>query len=264
MPIETVDLRPVSEAEFHKMDYFVMKQVFEAHSGLGRFYDEQIYRNELARLCRVAGFEFVETEVPIHVTHKDFCKTYFMDLLINRSVVYELKTVRAFDGSHRRQLLNYLLLCVLQHGKLLNFRTPRVTHEFVSTKLDVGRRYTYQIETDGWRPIDTESQHLKLIVEDLVNDWGMFLESSLYLDAIVHFFGGADHVEKLVDVRRGGVMIGRQKFRMLNDQTALFITAVQHRTDYRRHLITLLENTGVECAQWVNFDKHNIEFVTVV
>ena len=57
--------------------------------------------------------------------------------------------------------------------------------------------------------------------------------------------------------------VGRQKFRMLNDSTALFVTAVQHRTDYHRHLRTLLENTEVECAQWVNFDKHNIEFVTV-
>ncbi len=264
MPVKTVDLKPVSEAAFHEIDYLVMKQVFEAHKGLGRYYDEDIYRNELARLCQVADLESVEMEVPIHVTHKDFCKTYYMDLLINRAVVYELKTVRTFDGSHRRQLLTYLLLCALNHGKLLNFRTPRVSYEFVSTKLDVERRHAYKIETNGWEAIDAESMRLKLIVEGLLDDWGVFLESSLYSDAIVHFFGGVDHVEKLVEVRRGGVMIGRQKFRMLNDKTALFVTAVQHRPDYHRHLKTLLKNTGIQCAQWINFDKHNVEFMTVV
>jgi GxxExxY protein len=264
MPVKTVNLRPVSEEVFHKVDCLVMKQVFEAHNSLGRFYDEDIYQHELARLCQAAGLESVETEVPIHVTHKDFCKTYFMDLLINRSVVYELKTVRALDGSHRRQLLTYLLLCALNHGKLLNFRTPRVTHEFVSTRLDTGRRHIYQMEMSGWKAIDTESIRLKSVVEELLNDWGLFLEASLYSEAITHFFGGVDHVEKLVDVRRGGVMIGRQKFRMLNDKTALFVTAVQHRADYHRHLKTLLENTGIEYVQWINFDKHNVEFVTIL
>jgi len=264
MPIKPLDFKPVSETEFYEIDYLVMKQAFEAHSAFGRFYDEDIYRNELARLCRVNGFESVETEVPIHVSHKDFCKTYYMDLLIDRSVVYELKTVQAFNGMHRRQLLNYLFLCGLRHGKLLNFRTPRMTHEFVSTSLDKSERFRYQFNLDCWRECNEESIRLKTIIEGLLEDWGAFLEASLYADALVHFLGGEGVVEKPIDICVRGEVIGHQKVRMLNDSSAFFVTAVQHKTDYRKHLENVLSKTFLKNILWINFDKHDVELVTVL
>ncbi len=100
MPVETVDMVPVQEKVFNEIDYSVMKQAFDAHNGLGRFYNEDIYRDELARLCRTAGFD-VETEVPVKVIHKGFSKVYLLDILVNRSVIYELKAVRGLDGAHR-------------------------------------------------------------------------------------------------------------------------------------------------------------------
>ncbi len=263
MPVKTVDLEPVSETQFHEIDYKVMKQAFAAHTSLGRFYDEDIYRNELARLCRIAGFESVETEVPIHVSHKDFCKTYYMDLLVNRSVVYELKTVQAFNGSHRLQLLNYLFLCCLQHGKLLNFRTPRVTHEFVSTSLNKNERFRYRLDFDHWQERNDESIRLKAIFEDLLEDWGAFLEASLYADALVHFLGGERIVEKPIDICVRGEVIGHQKFRMLNDTSAFFVTAVRHKADYQKHLANLLGKSCLKSIHWINFDKYDVEFVTV-
>ncbi len=264
MPIKTVDLKPISEAEFHKIDYQVMKQAFETHNTLGRFYDEDIYKNELARLCCEAGFSSVETEVPVDVCHKDFCKTYYMDMLINRSIVYELKTVRGFNGLHRRQLLNYLFLCCLQHGKLLNFRTPRMTHEFVSTSLDKNERFRCRLNVDRWKECCEESIQVKMIIEDLLEDWGAFLEAPLYADALVHFLGGESVVEKPIDICVRGNVIGRQKIKMMNDSSAFFVTAVQHKADYRKHLGNLLNKTCLQTIQWINFDKHEVEFVTVM
>jgi GxxExxY protein len=263
MPIETVKMSPVSEEQFHRIDFSVMKHAFNVHNCLGRFYDEDIYRDDLARLCRAVGLH-AETEVPIRVVDKDFCKTYFMDLLIDRSVIYELKTVKGFDGSHRRQLLNYLFLCRLFHGKLANFRSSRVGSEFVSTTLDDEQRHIYELKLEHWRELDDESSRLKGVVGELLEDWGVFLEASLYSEAIVHFFGGIEHVEAFVDVHRDGEVIGRQKFRMLNEKTACFTTSLKHRLDYKKHLKSLIQNTAVQCIQWINFDKHNVEFVTVV
>ena len=263
MPIRTVELQQVSQERFHEIDYLVMKHAFESHNHLGRHYDEVIYTNDLARRCREAGIGLIETEVPISVVHKDFSKTYFMDLLVNRSVVYELKTAKAFDGNHRRQLLNYLFLCLLQHGKLLNFRTPKVTHEFVSTTLDRQQRHAYTFNLDEWRAIDAESCQLRAIMVDLLEDWGAFLESSLYMDAIIHFLGGGDRMDIPVEVRQGGAVIGRQTFKMLNEDTAFFVTAIKHKIDYRKHLKCLLENTCINSVQWINLDKHNIGMVTV-
>jgi len=263
MPIKTIKMKPVSEEQFHEIDYLVMKQAFEVHNCLGRFYDEDIYRDELARLCRAAGFD-VETEVPVKVIHQDFSKTYFLDFLVNRSVIYELKVVRGLDGAHRRQLLNYLFLCKLFYGKLINFRSGRVESEFVSTSLDEQQRHAFSLKLDDWREVNRDSSRLKSVVEDLMNDWGAFLEARLYSEAIVHFFGGADVVERPVEICRNGEMIGQQKFKMLNEKTAFFFTAVKHRLDYRKYLKTLIQNSGIECVPWINLDKHHIEFVTVV
>ncbi len=43
MPIECgIALRPISEDDFHAIDYRIMGLVFSIHKELGRFYDEKI------------------------------------------------------------------------------------------------------------------------------------------------------------------------------------------------------------------------------
>ena len=67
MPIKYSEMiKPVSEEEFHLLDYKIMELVFSIHKDLGRFCDEKIYQNELVYRCRNIGFKTVATEVPIH------------------------------------------------------------------------------------------------------------------------------------------------------------------------------------------------------
>ena len=80
------------------------------HNEMGRFWDEKIYRNELADRCQKAGFDQVATEVPIHVSYQDFNKLYSVDLLIDNAVIYELKTAKALTDEHQNQALNYLFI----------------------------------------------------------------------------------------------------------------------------------------------------------
>ena len=75
----------LSEQDFHKMDYSVMALAFEVHNQLGRFYDEDIYKNKLMQKCRESGFE-TACEVQIKLAHQDFSKHLFIDLLVNDSV----------------------------------------------------------------------------------------------------------------------------------------------------------------------------------
>src|ERR1041385_8295473 len=121
MPIShDLNNRPPSQDEFRDLDYQIMKQVFAIHNELGRLHDEKIYHNELAYRCRQTGFDTVATEVPISVSYQSFSKLYEVDLLLNGGALYELKTVTALSGEHRKQALNYLLLLGIHHGKLLN------------------------------------------------------------------------------------------------------------------------------------------------
>src|SRR2546422_1361553 len=60
-------IRRLSQAEFGELAYAVMRCVFQIHSELGRFFDEKIYKRELAH--RYPG---VQLEFPIEVIHATF------------------------------------------------------------------------------------------------------------------------------------------------------------------------------------------------
>lgn len=47
----------------------------------------------------------------------------------------EAKASDSLTTAHHSQALNYLLLAGMQHGTLVNFRSTRVEHQFISTHL---------------------------------------------------------------------------------------------------------------------------------
>ena len=71
-------VRRLSQAEFGELAYSVMGCVFQIHQDLGRFFDEKIYKRELAH--RHPG---VQLEVPIEVTHATFKKLQYIDALVD-------------------------------------------------------------------------------------------------------------------------------------------------------------------------------------
>ncbi len=125
MPIECASpLNPIQQDEFKALDYAVTGLAFETHTGLGRLFNEDVYSNELAHRLSTANFD-AQQEVEIKVRHNSFSKSYFIDLLINGSIPYELKATNTINAKHSAQLLNYLYLTnTPPHGKILNFR-PR-------------------------------------------------------------------------------------------------------------------------------------------
>ncbi len=139
------EINIISEQQFYKIDYHITGLAYEIHNKLGRLWSEEIYKHELANRCRAVGYENVEVEKAIIVSHKDFHKKYFIDLFIANSMIYELKAVSELTSEHEKQMLNYLFLTGLQHGKLLNFRPLSVQKRFVSTTLRMQDRYNFFI-----------------------------------------------------------------------------------------------------------------------
>ena len=119
---------------FYAIDKIITGFAFDIHNNIGRFADEKIYQKFMAEKCNE---EFINNkrEVEICVTYKDFLKSYKLDLLVDSGIIYELKTVKSLNDFHKQQLINYLLLADIKHDKLLNFRSPSVEYEFVSTTL---------------------------------------------------------------------------------------------------------------------------------
>jgi len=234
------------------------------HKDLGRFCDEKIYQNELAYRCQRMGFNTVATEAPIQVSYEDFRKIYYMDLLIDNRVMYELKAVNAITGEHQKQALNYLLLTGMHHGKLVNMRPQSVQHNFVSTRLTPEKRYNFTIEDREWRDLDDDSIWLKQLMLNLLSEWGSFLDTNLFYDAIKHFRGGEENVVRRIEVVSDSRVLGTQRTHLLNSQIAFKISAVtRDLSSYEAHLRKYFSHTSLKAVQWINFNHDHIEFITI-
>lgn len=101
---------------------------------LGSGFLEKVYENALALELRQAGIA-VAQQHGTTVTYKGTSVgDYFIDLLVEDCILVELKTVRALDGVHRAQCINYLRATGMHLCLLMNFGTPRL--EFRRIVLD--------------------------------------------------------------------------------------------------------------------------------
>jgi len=258
------NIHKISEKQFHEIDYQITGLAFQVHNDLGHLYNEKIYQHELANRCHKAGFNNVQMEVPIVVSHKDFTKKYYVDLLIDNSVIYELKAANSLTSSHEKQIINYLMLLELHHGQLINFKTMSIKKRFISTSIDKTDRYNFDINYTYWLDLDSDAIWFKKMMNDLIKDWGVFLDLNLFYDAICYFRGGVEKVINNLIVVNEGIKLGEQKVHLLNSKTAFKITAISRDFKYyEEHMKRFLHYVDLEAIQWVNFNKRKITFKTI-
>jgi GxxExxY protein len=93
---------------------------------LGNGFLEKVYENALAHELRKAGLG-VEQQRGITVMYDGvMVGEYFIDLLVETSILVELKTVAELRGAHRAQCLNYLRATGMHLCLLMNFGRPRL------------------------------------------------------------------------------------------------------------------------------------------
>lgn len=260
--IET-PIRVHTQDEFHRIDHMVTGQAFAIHNELGRFLDERLYQRELAARCQNLGLN-VQTEARITVSFQDYMKDYSVDLLVDDGVVVETKTVQMLAGAHRGQTYNYLFLCETHHGTLLNFRPEKVQHEFISTHLTSADRRRFSIHTNAWRPLGSEWNTLREIMESLLCEWGAFLDPFLYRGALTHFLGGVEKVMREVTVATANGPIGEHKMHLLSPTAAFTVTTgARNPEKMAEHQRRFLQHTPLEAIAWINLNRHDIEFRTI-
>ena len=94
-----------------------------------------------------------------------------------------------------------------------------------------------------------------------INDWGVYLQTSLYREAIVHLFGGPEKALQRIPIYDGEGQVGTHEVCLLQHDTALAMTALKDGKEAMRdHLRRFLGHTKLSCVQWVNMDQRNIEF----
>ncbi|EDY84482.1 hypothetical protein VDG1235_4113 [Verrucomicrobiia bacterium DG1235] len=88
---------------------------------------EKVYENGLAHRLRKIGLN-IKQQHPIPVTDEDgtLLGEYFADLLVNDTLIIELKAVKTLADEHTAQVLAYLRATNLKHGILINFGNPKL------------------------------------------------------------------------------------------------------------------------------------------
>lgn len=250
-----------SQDEFHAIDRIVTGFAFDIHNEYGRFCDEKIYQEILAQKCYQSAIE-AKREVEISLSYKNFRKTYKIDLLVDNGVIYELKAVKALNGAHKQQLINYLLLLGIRHGKLLNFGAASVECEFVSTSLSIKERYEFSVNDTKWENATSRCSDFKELLIGLLQEWGLFLDRALYQEAMIHFLG--DKTLTPVEIHYNGEVVGTQKIALLDSKTAFHISTIPTATrGYEKNIERLIKNTKIKTIQWVNLNHHKIQFKTI-
>jgi GxxExxY protein len=94
---------------------------YDVYNELGPGFLEVVYRNALAMVLMAKGLD-VDHEKTLQVRFRGQVVGLFRtDLVVERTVVVELKCARTLDGAHEAQLLNYLKATEFEVGMLLNF-----------------------------------------------------------------------------------------------------------------------------------------------
>jgi GxxExxY protein len=248
----------LNDEDFAQVIHETMRHVFAVHNELGRFFDEKIYEREIA--LRMAE---VRTEVPVDVTFESFRKVYYIDLLVRGGAIFELKAVETLAQRHRSQLMHYLFLTDMPHGKLVNMRPERVSHEFVNNVLTREDRIAFHVVDEDWN--DIEGRRVKERMVAALRDWGAALDLALYEEAATHFCGQDAEPLGDIEIRVQERCLGVQKVRLAAPSTALKITCLDADSlpDFECHARRFLAHTSLQAVQWINITRELVQFKTL-
>ena len=102
----------------------ILDEAFYIHKSIGPGMLESVYQTCLAYRLRERGL-FVETEKPVPVIFEEIkleCG-YRADLVVERRIIVETKSIEVIAPIHVAQLLTQLRFLNLRFGLLLNFNT---------------------------------------------------------------------------------------------------------------------------------------------
>lgn len=113
------------DTELDKIAKQVVDATFKVHFALGPGLLENAYEACLAYEIEVKGLK-VERQVELPLAYKTVHLNvgYRIDLLVEKRLIVEVKTVEKLLPVHRAQLITYLKISGNQLGFLMNFNEP--------------------------------------------------------------------------------------------------------------------------------------------
>lgn len=118
--------------DLNKISYDIIGAAMKIHTDLGPGLLESVYELPMAYKLRKMGYD-VKTQVGIPFIYEEFKfeAGFRLDILVNDSVVLEIKSVDTLMDVHHKQLLTYLKLADKRLGLLINFNSVSLKDSIV-------------------------------------------------------------------------------------------------------------------------------------
>ncbi len=111
--------------EFEKLSEQIIAAAIEVHRALGPGLLESSYARCLCHELSLRGIDYTcEMALPVEYKGMRLDCGYRLDLVVQNSIVVEVKAVEQLAKIHEAQLLTYLRLGKWRVGLLINFNVP--------------------------------------------------------------------------------------------------------------------------------------------
>src|SRR6476620_1289529 len=121
--------RMVADSKQYDLCGQVIGAAMKVHSALGPGFLESVYQNASIWELQKLGLK-VDAQRPITVRYDSQVVGFFTaDLLVNDSLVIELKANQLVAKAHEVQLINYLVATGIDDGLLLKFGAERLEYK---------------------------------------------------------------------------------------------------------------------------------------
>ena len=109
--------------------YRIVGCTFAVHNELGSGFREKTYEKALCLEFQENGIAYdKQLKFPVYYRNK-LIDEYVPDLVVEKKVIVELKTVETILDEHRGQLLNYLRITGCKVGLIINFKHTKLHWE---------------------------------------------------------------------------------------------------------------------------------------
>ncbi len=114
---------------YKDLSYKIVGLAMEVHNELGPGFLEKVYENSLLVMFEENGIA-ARSQVPIQVHfHGRVVGDYFADIVVDDSIIIDLKAQDRIAEIHKAQALNYLKATQFKLALLINFGKYRLEYE---------------------------------------------------------------------------------------------------------------------------------------
>ena len=111
----------------NQISFDIRGAIFKVYNELGPGLLESVYEAALSFELKQMGYS-IQNQIGIPMTYKElqFDIGFRLDILVDNSVIIEIKSVEAIADVHYKQLLTYLKLTNKKLGLLVNFNCSSI------------------------------------------------------------------------------------------------------------------------------------------